>query len=386
MNRWLTIFCTVFLLIAGCTERTTCPCREPGLATAPYIDDVIVYAESDSVPPASWTGDEIVFDLSEIPFFTDGGYNAIRVAYRTPTYCDHDMFVLNQTTGAWHQFASRPPPGFDCLMVPARHFHVFLPSKMSISDLIGSEQILKLRVGPSRCPAVCCPAAYAVRVNPRYYPIDPEGWCYDTDWHDGSIWVSYRDPSVGTERIASITRISVQGEKLDSIPIPWELVYGLTFDGRSFWTSSNRMNVYRLNLNGEPACSLQLDLRDADDMSVTWGDDALWLSVLWRESVTVYRIDALPTCIGQTTPTVSTLGRFPSECGNNGIAWTGRHLLVAGDRLYRITRHGGVIDTYRLPVRDVVGLAWNGEGVWLVHRGPKTGMDREQVISRFLLR
>ena len=69
-----------------------------------------------------------------------------------------------------------------------------------------------------------------------------------------------------------------------------------------------------------------------------------------------------------------------------GLAWDGDNLLVASDSLYVLGLDGEVLAAYSLPVAEVQEIAWDGESVWMVNRGPIDLVSRDQVITRFRLR
>lgn len=68
-----------------------------------------------------------------------------------------------------------------------------------------------------------------------------------------------------------------------------------------------------------------------------------------------------------------------------GLAWNGDHLLVACDSLYVLTVEGEIVSAYDFPVMDVRHIAWDGEGVWMISRGPKGLMSEDRVVTRFKL-
>lgn len=346
--------------ISGCEESITR--QEADNANGPavmYIDDQILLDSSGEITPSNSYGDTCEYDVSGVDLIQSGEYNDFDFTYITPSSCDRDVFVYNNNQDQWDQLAFDPPPGTFCAAVPTEQEHLFSSRGFSAGDYVNIQGKILIRRG--------CGNVRALSVNPWYYSL-PFGGRHLTIM-DGDLMVLD----------TSIRRITFSGEVVEEFAAPSDKPTGLAYDGEYFWISDRENRILKLDKGMNVLSQFSLPIDNPGSMEYAMG--RLWLAEYPSPEPHILVIDPEQSCDSTYAVVDATLS-VPGE-GARGIAFDGSYLLVASDRLYKMTVEGEVAGSYALPVNFVMGIAWDGSTLWMLNLGPHALRTMDNVISRF---
>ncbi len=190
-------------------------------------------------------------------------------------------------------------------------------------------------------------------------------WVWDDD--DDGFWVE-------EDRVVKLD--PADGRVVFNGPFGTQTSWLAAWDGANLWTSLTRSEgavvapgspadtladkVYGSDLDGQ--FTSVFDAPHSPDAQTTggaWDGDSLWLADRkHQEIIDVHPVDG------------TVLGSFTSAATDPGdLAWARGHLWCtdASDGLiYEVDTAGNVIETWTSPVRDVSGLAFDGEYLWIL--------------------
>jgi len=198
---------------------------------------------------------------------------------------------------------------------------------------------------------------------------------FDGLTYDGqSLWVSSNASN-------ELYKVSLSGAILEELAAPSRYPFGLAFDGQNLWLADGTDRIFELTPDGDILCEFSVPTDYPGGLA--WGDDKLWLTE-YGGSQSLFGIEPDASC---NTGVAVITDELQTPGGNSyGITWDGTHLLVASDKLYKVTTAGYLAEVYNLPVVSVKDIAWDGEAVWLLNQGPINVWGCDPVISRFRLR
>ena len=349
-------------------------------------DEPILLEESASVSPIHTASDEsffqFTFDFSETPLVLSGSYDDLVVRYVTSHTGDSDVWVLNTQTNAWDQVGF----GSAGFLVERSHGHSVLMTGLTPQSYLDDDYLLNVRMKWNLSPS-----ASASRINPKYRfiplsvpdeygrPIGFRGLTFDGDsllasTDEGVVYTI--SPSTGSATITSVT--NARG--------------ALAYDGERLWTVSSHRSGTRafraFNSEGIVLCEFPFLHITHRTGGLAFAQGSLWMSEYWEggEVGSVYQIDPIASCVNHDPVVTGETGLSPED--SRGMTWDGERLLISvRDKIYTMTPNGEVLDSsFTLPINEPVkDLAWDGEGVWVIHRGLKELRNEDQVLSRFIL-
>jgi hypothetical protein len=269
-------------------------------------------------------------------------------------------------------------------------YHLLSGAGIDASDVVSDEGIVSMLRGPtpeevenpaSETAALRGEATVRVlRINPDYHtvsmagrePSNHYGLTYDGD----NLWVS---------EAWKLMKITGTGEILASISTTWTVPAGVGFDGTFFWLNDiHQGRLTKVTLGGEElgGWSIPGDYYGG----VTCGGGRVWVGEERGPYSRIFGIDPDIRWSHERLVMTDTLQTPGLDC--SGLAWDGTNLIVAceDDSLYVIGVDGETVAAYELPVKYSRDIAWDGESVWILNRGPSELKSFDMVITRFRLR
>jgi len=351
------------ILLSGCEETITRHEKDSGNGpSVMYIDDPVLLDSSGEITTSNSYGDTCEYDVSGVDLIQSGEYNDFDFTYITPSSCDRNVFVYNNNLDQWDQLAFDPPPGTFCAAVPTEQEHLFSSRGFTADDYVNIQGKLLIRWGFEYCGII-----RALSVNPRYYSL-PFGGRHLTI-RDGDLMVLD----------TSIRRITFSGEIVEEFSAPSDKPTGLAYDGEYFWMADRNELVFKLDQEMNVLSEFSLPIDNPGSMEYAMG--RLWLAEYPSPTPRILVIDPDQSC-DSTYAVVDNAFSIPGG-GARGIAFDGQHLLVASDRLYKMTVEGKVAKSFPLPVYFVMGIAWDGSTLWMLNLGPHELRTMDNVLSRF---
>jgi hypothetical protein len=386
LNGKTALFITVLLLLVpGCSNRSTNLGEEP--YETGFVDDPMVLALSDMIAPSGIEGTVFIFDVSGDSLVQAGRANDLDLFYAgIPSCAEEDVWIFNKVTRGWDQiaFEGPKPPGCTGLTVPQHH--LLSAQGFDIGDYIdagnrvrvkGEIQYIRIRT---------------VHMNPDHHtiPLPEEGALSFSG-------LSYNHPNLFlySNATQSIYRMTRSGRSRGVIDAPALCQPMLACDAAGIWmvgSCGRSREIVHVSYSGRLLCSFAYPYPYNSPVGIESGGESLWLriqdwSVLSQRDIPLLEIQPGLSCVPRDAAVLDTVQVDP--CYGNGIAWDGTHFLLnTACGLYRIGRDGAVDALYQLPVYNVSDIAWDGEAVWVLHRGPKE-LDlpcRRTMLSRFFLR
>lgn len=380
MSRLNIYYLALLLFFMGCSEEIVSPSECNICIPTIYIDDPIVIDASDYISPYNQIDYTYYFNLQDIDFVRDGLCNEIYYTYLSSTSCDTEVNIFQSIDSIWVQISFTEAYITGCVHSPSQDYHLLSSRGLSPQECYvnGFELMLKGDLGR--------PEIKALRLNPNLYsipifPIDEEFVYYSSGLtFDGEhLWIT-----LDWNYFQKIYRLSINGEVLDtfSIPDPPSFSTALAFDGKYIWLAGTE-NIIKYTQQGDIASEF-LGL-GGKNTGLAWGDNKLWLMGRFGGIDRIFSIDPVASCDSNRTIIVDTL-TVPSQF-IGGLAWDGENLLVSSDRLYVIAPSDSVIEDFRIYANNYGrDIAWDGDAVWLLHRGTRQYSAKYVVLSRFLLR
>lgn len=361
------------------------------------LGEPIVLAQSNGVAPSSRTFDEATrivdatFDLGSVELVREGRYNDLTVTYTTPSTCDEELLVFNVSTGLWDRIGFPDGQHFWCGAAISRHGHLFSSRDLLAHDCVGPN--LQVRVkGRWASPD----SLYAFEMNPKYRPIPlliPHTYTWGQDAYESIVYgldgLTYDGESfwLSSNSTDQLYRLSVAGELIEEFDAPSGYPFGMAYDGQNLWLADGTDRIFKLDRSGNALASFSVPTDFPGGL--TWGAGKLWLSE-YQGPHRVFGIDADPSCSAGSA-VVTTAFEIPGG-GSPGLAWDGEHLIVpmnfdvySSTKLYVMTAEGQLVRQYDLPVHSVQDIVWDGSALWMLHAGPRGVSGRDPVLSRFKL-
>lgn len=379
---------SVVSLLCGCGNGSHSPDMAEGMPEAPFIDEQIVL-ETSELAEGVVGPEETVFDLSHIQMVQDGTFNDLEISYWTGSSCDEDAWVYDYHSRSWRQIGFDNAPDVGCWTTPAEHFHILSAAGIDARHVLDRDNRVRLRVSSAFRPVAQAgessggegnPTVRALRIHADYHALSLVGseprHCYGLAFDGETLWVSER---------GKLLRLSVRGEVLDRQCAPGDWPVGLAFNGSSLLVADKENTLSTVTLDGYGFGGWPLPTGGAGGL--TYSPHRVWVGERFGPNLRIYGMEDTISVDpdGHSFRAVpDTLAAPGGPC--RGLAWDGYHLLVASDSLYTIAVSGEVLSAYALPVAEVQDIAWDGEALWLVNRGPTDLQSRDQVVTRFRLR
>jgi hypothetical protein len=353
-----------------------------------YIGDSIVIEKTDPISESSHSGGEIAFDLGSVPMIADGTFNDLEISYWSPDSCDRDTWIYNWRTRSWVQIGYHNAPGSGCFMSPMPQYHLLSGAGIDAYDVVSNKGVVRLMRGPtpeenesSETATLWGEATIrALRINPDYHTLSMAGRepnnHYGLTWDGEALWVSDS---------WKLTRITGTGEVLASLATTWTIPEGLGFDGAYFWVNDlDSWHLAKITLAGRELGGWWLP--GEYHAGITCGAGRVWVGEQRGPYSRIFGIDPDIRWPGDRPVVTDTL--LTPGLTVDGLAWDGTNLIVACDEdsLYVMDLEGGTVEAHDLPVKYIRDIAWDGESVWILNRGPAELTSRDMVITRFRLR
>jgi len=155
---------------------------------------------------------------------------------------------------------------------------------------------------------------------------------------------------------------------------PQEDAFGLTYDGRDFWTtdhpgsSSNPAVAMKLNRSGDLLDQFDLPAHYMSGIAYDNGD--FWVARYYPEPGTLYKVDSHGTILDEFTAP----DNQPWDlCIENGNLWMADYY---GDSLYKIDpSSGALLESHPSEGVDPAGVVWDGQFLWYCDNGE--GFDQD---------
>jgi hypothetical protein len=225
-------------LLPGCEENSYSLVVEKEVPEGAFLGDQILLGASDIVEGIA-DGDEVIFDLSEVPMVRDGTFNDFEVSYPTGTSCDELAWIYSYKDKAWTQIGFQNAPDVGCLDSPSEHFHLISAAGLRASDILGPGRRAKLRLylPPDNSASVQealgspgSPTMRALRLDPDYLTVSLVGreprYCYGLTFDGEALWVSER---------RTLLKLSTSGERYGSEAEIYGMVDTPAVDGWRGW-------------------------------------------------------------------------------------------------------------------------------------------------------
>lgn len=149
---------------------------------------------------------------------------------------------------------------------------------------------------------------------------------------------------------------------LASFPAPGRMAEGLTWDGASLWVADNSAALFKVDTAGKTLGAYEPPGYTPKGMA--WDGEALWLYATGIGGIYHFTIEGRETV---------ELGSFeaPTRITGGGIShdleWDGAHLWYANQyNVYKLDTVGEIVGEFAFP-KNVTGLAWDGEYLWLAY-------------------
>jgi hypothetical protein len=360
----IVIFFLIQLVLAGCEKKVLPPQANPLRIT--FIDEPIVFEMSDTIQALEDKRPDYVFDLSDVPLVKSGNYNEFFVIYDTPSSCEEDVFLYNNSTRLWDQIAFSDPINLICLDIIGLYSHLGSAHRLCLDNYLSADTLLKLHA------RVYNPELQVLKLNPNYYavpmPLSSDNYGYVAITSDGpSLWLTG-----GYLRPGKVYNLARDGRVLQEFEMKTERLTGIAYGDGSLWLTGAGYHIYKMSAEGD---------------IVSEFDVAQQLYFVNRVGISpqVFVIDPFASCTtGQAVITDTII--LPRNQGR-GLAWDGENLIfVSWDSLYWVSITGEVLDVLESPVSYPADAAWDGETIWILNRGPQCCPSADQFISRFKLR
>jgi hypothetical protein len=199
-------------------------------------------------------------------------------------------------------------------------------------------------------------------------------YSYGLTWDGTHLWC-------GDDRYGDIAQIDTSdGSIITTIPGIPECNHGLAWDGTHLWVAGDYHTdkIYRIATNGDLVDSIPCPGGDYPG-GLTWDGDYLWVSRYYPNTQpNLFKVDV---STGAELDTIPSQGLQPQ-----GLAWDGTYLWNVQDDndkdpelVWQIDPANGdtilsfpVPDTGGSSGQSPRGLAWDGQYLWLVSKGPGT--------------
>lgn len=193
----------------------------------------------------------------------------------------------------------------------------------------------------------------------------PGGYSGGLVWDGTKFW--------GTNLGSNIVfQFDISGNiKSFSIPVPPvqdRRPDGIAWDGSSLWVSDylTRLDdkgpgvIYQMDTSGNVLSSFS----SPGGFGLAWDGASLWQSDYYSD--TIWQIDTSGNIVSSFSSPSSPC--YP--CGDSSLAFDGTYLYYVNNwdftgTIYQIDRTGKIISFFRGPVSDAVGIAWDGNSLWL---------------------
>jgi hypothetical protein len=379
-SRGFTLGISLALLLAACGDDSEPTGWEDGPPTGTYIDEPIVLQGSALISPIDIEEGTFVFDLSHVELVVTDSLSEISVRYLAPTCFDEDAYVRDFGGSGWRQFSRGHAPDAHCVGLPTRFSHLFSYQELEPGALIGEGGRMEIRGDFSE------PTVQVLRIHPDYDVTSLPRRTTHLTYASGSIIVIQSTPDAD-----SVFGFDPQHGLLNgfALPGPYWPAQALTWDGSSYWVAfaccvadDPTSWAFRLTPSGEVMCDFPLGVYVSGGMASD--GNRLWFVGQRRQEQFLYTCDIGQSCAQGVAEIISQTSMPGPRV--SAIAWDGSGLLVAGDRLYRLTVAGAQTGSYPLPVSDIQDVAWDGKRVCLLNLGLKDFGGSEKVLSRFWLR
>jgi hypothetical protein len=371
-------FLVLSSLIVGCGEDPHGPAGWV-LPGAPFIDESVVLDRSEVLPAFSFDPEETtyVFDLSEVSLVQSGTYDDLHLQYWTSTGCDEDTWLYNTKSQVWTQVGYYPEGLISCVQEGTQQKHLLSARNIRAADSIDESGLLTLR-GPVSNPEIC-----VLDYHPDYRTIAfnlPDLHYIHGIAYDGqALWVL-------NDSYGRMYRMSPAGVILEEFPVTFHTPSGLAFDGEQFWIAEQGRTMIS---SWAPARGTLCSFSDVafSSRGLACGSGRMWITHEngGGDDLKIFSLDPALSCTtgeAAVTDTVVLDAMYPV-----GIDWDGSSLLViTGREFRRVTPTGEVLEVVDNPVVGISDIAWDGQGIWSIHWGPRDFPGNEPLISRFLLR
>jgi len=374
--------------LAGCEDNPYTPPRDNGLPRGAFIDDPILLEASDAVD-GFLLDEEIIFNLRDVPMVKNGTVNDLEISYSAGSNCDRDTWIYNYDSESWEQIGFRNAPEVGCFGSPHDKNHLLSAAGIRARDVLGRDDRVKLRWHSPPSQAIPQqeslgdtgnPTARALRINPDHFSVSLVGpeprHCYGLTFDGEALWVSERRRLLG---------LSTGGEVVGQHCAPAGWPVGLAFNGRILLLADAHNDLSLVTLDGYHVGGWPLPTEYAGGL--TYSPHRVWFGEKHGSESRIFgMVDTVRVGPGGTaySEVPDTLDAPGGSC--HGLACDGDHLLVASDSLYVLAFDGEIVASYGLPVKEAEDIAWDGEAVWVINRGPKELASRDQVITRVRLR
>lgn len=384
MRALASTLCIAVLSAAGCGIKYMPATHAGKPSDTLYIDDPIILDGTNLIPPSEIKNNIMHFDLKRVDF-ENGGYDDIEVSYFTSRTSDADMQIYNFRKKSWECIVKNPNMFTVSREGRTLQGHSLYARRIELGDVISRKGELliwtKAEIENS--------GLRALKINPDYYALPVTlGYSEYLEWraaHDGrNLWISWAN---------RIRKLTPAGDILDDLTLESYMQAHhapIACDQDDLWLGSG-LRLYKLNAEGEVLDFFDIE---GDILSgiayIALGNDGLWVAL--NDSAgfdseklgRIIRIDPTASCSSKLGVVLDTLETAGAQC--SGLAWSGKPLLAVLDgALGEYTRDGELIDTIPLPVRRTEDIFWDGESLWILHRGIEGSAGNDPVISRFRL-
>jgi hypothetical protein len=358
----------VWLVFFSCSKDPLEPSPNPDPVPSVGLDEPLLITASTTQVPVLSNQDQHTFELAPITLVQTGEYNDIEFQYTTNDACDEDVEVFNFTTNGWDRIASGP--WMACSPVITNWWRTLSEWNFTPENYVNDGGQLVMRTSAD-------PSLRILKLNARHDPIALPPLDIEASGIrvlGSTIWLASDD----------LSRITIQGASLPSLPAPADPCCGLAWDGERFWTIDRGAGPVEVFCGITPLGVTECTFDGHHDFAVNDGLVCVD-SLLWAVRSGGDELLGIDLALSSTTGSIEFPERlFLATGGAVALAHDGTDFYVAYESsIKKVSMSGVELEDHPLTVERVVDLAWVEGALWILHTGPRGVRAGGQFVSKF---